>query len=224
MLETPAPPLTRSRWNLNVAVCIKASTRPLVAGAQNWRRSAEDIQRQDAARASGIVTYIATTPCYYGHHPVRYAKSGLCVTCSRDVANERYSRKRVEAAFMEARRKRCAKAYKADPEKPKAATRDWELRNPEAVATRWRNRRARKMGADGSHTKAEIQLLFIKQKGRCAYCKCRIGKSAPADHIIPLAKGGSNWIRNIQILCQPCNQEKHAKDPLEFARSRGLLL
>ncbi|WP_371824720.1 HNH endonuclease [Paracoccus sp. MA] len=32
------------------------------------------------------------------------------------------------------------------------------------------------------------------------------------DHIVPLARFGANDITNIQLLCEPCNLKKSAKD------------
>lgn len=44
------------------------------------------------------------------------------------------------------------------------------------------------------------------------------------DHIKALRRGGTNDRRNLQMLCQPCNNRKHAKDPIDYAQSLGLLL
>jgi 5-methylcytosine-specific restriction endonuclease McrA len=44
------------------------------------------------------------------------------------------------------------------------------------------------------------------------------------DHIIPLARGGKNEDRNMQVTCPTCNRQKHSKDPIEFMQSRGYLL
>jgi 5-methylcytosine-specific restriction endonuclease McrA len=41
---------------------------------------------------------------------------------------------------------------------------------------------------------------------RCAHC----GKSGrmTMDHILPVSRGGSHWLHNIQKLCYPCNNAK----------------
>ena len=73
-------------------------------------------------------------------------------------------------------------------------------------------RRARIRGAIGSFTFGEWELLK-KQYGYCCPCcsKCEPEIKLEIDHIIPLSKGGSNYIENIQPLCGSCNSKKHDK-------------
>lgn len=86
-------------------------------------------------------------------------------------------------------------------------------------------RRARKAGRGESFTHQEVIGLHARQKGRCAVCAARVPiTKAQRDHVMPLALGGGNSIRNIQLLCRPCNQSKHARHPIEFMQSRGFLL
>lgn len=85
-------------------------------------------------------------------------------------------------------------------------------------------RRARKRNAKGSHTQAEIDELFKKQRGKCAGCRVSIAGGYHRDHIVALAKGGTNDIGNIQLLCGPCNHDKNAKDPIVWAQENGRLL
>ena len=70
------------------------------------------------------------------------------------------------------------------------------------------NRRAREKGALGRISKGLYDALMVRQGGRCANC----GETPPTrlhrDHIIPLAKGGTNEDSNIQLLCPPCNWRK----------------
>lgn len=101
---------------------------------------------------------------------------------------------------------------------------EWREANPEAVRVHRRRRRARLKGGGGSHTADEIATLYDEQDGRCANPRCRASLAAErqADHIIPLAGGGSDAIGNIQLLCPPCNQSKGALDPFEWARRLGI--
>jgi 5-methylcytosine-specific restriction endonuclease McrA len=51
--------------------------------------------------------------------------------------------------------------------------------------------------------------LCEKYHKRCLCCDKR--RKLTADHVIPVSKGGTSDISNIQPLCQPCNSSKGAK-------------
>lgn len=60
-----------------------------------------------------------------------------------------------------------------------------------------------------SFTSGERLLVYNKSKGRCSIC----GNFVPfddftVDHIIPLAKGGTNEMKNLQCTCGICNRIK----------------
>lgn len=111
-----------------------------------------------------------------------------------------------------------------NPDKVAKNRRDWADNNRDRLRFLWNRKRVRRLQADGSHTLEDIEFLYSKQRGRCAYCRVRLGTSYHRDHIIPLSCGGSNWISNIQLTCATCNLRKHTKDPIEFARQLGRLL
>jgi len=48
--------------------------------------------------------------------------------------------------------------------------------------------------------------VWRRDGGKCAQCSGR--ENLEFDHIIPLSKGGSNTVRNIELLCEKCNREK----------------
>jgi 5-methylcytosine-specific restriction endonuclease McrA len=112
--------------------------------------------------------------------------------------------------------------------KIRAKSSAYYAKRPDVFAQNERNRRARKSNAEGRHTALEIQAIFDRQRGICANCKAKLRKESPGkyhvDHIMPLARGGSNWPSNLQCLCPKCNLSKNAKDPIIWAQENGRLI
>ena len=90
----------------------------------------------------------------------------------------------------------------------------WKKANPEKVRNQKRPseivRRARSRGAAGSFTTQEWDNLIKTFNYSCAYCKKKT-KHLTVDHILPLSKGGSNYIDNIVPSCLKCNCSKNNK-------------
>jgi 5-methylcytosine-specific restriction endonuclease McrA len=85
---------------------------------------------------------------------------------------------------------------------------------------RAKSTKAKRKGAEGSFTAADIESIYQSQSGRCAGCGLDLSISCQADHKLPLSRGGTNWPSNIQLLCQPCNRSKGAKTPEEWKGPR----
>ncbi len=84
-------------------------------------------------------------------------------------------------------------------------------------------RRATARNAEGRFTVNDIEELFIKQEGLCVYCQVDLRDLGfHRDHMIPLVRGGSNEIRNIQLLCPKCNMKKHKQTHDEFLNNAAV--
>jgi len=97
-------------------------------------------------------------------------------------------------------------------ERIKAHVRQYKKLNKDKINADCAYRRAVKRGAEGRYTKKDVDALWEQQRGICAACKAdlyTVGKHV--DHKIALSRGGSNWPKNIQLLCPTCNLRKHVK-------------
>lgn len=82
--------------------------------------------------------------------------------------------------------------------------------HPENISHLKARRYALKKGAKGSHTLIEWKRLKKKYNNKCAKCGKK-GELLTKDHIVPLSKGGNDYIVNIQPLCSNCNSKKYTK-------------
>lgn len=96
-----------------------------------------------------------------------------------------------------------------DVETARQKRRDWAEKNPVKARALKAKRRALEHGSGGTYTEAEWQAILDKYGHKCL--RCGATDNLTADHVLPLARGGSNTADNLQPLCMDCNRRKHDK-------------
>jgi 5-methylcytosine-specific restriction endonuclease McrA len=89
---------------------------------------------------------------------------------------------------------------------PNTTDEEWLLSLPPYKRRRRRLYAARDLG---THTN-EQWVAKRDAVGRCAICGAS-DRALQKDHIVPISRGGSEAIDNIQPLCGPCNASKGAR-------------
>lgn len=195
------------------------------------------------AKAQGLLYYFTGKPCKHGHMSKRWVRGDGCVECAfagreKNKESLAQSRKKYAEANVELNKERgrmwrsanrqksnasSKKWAKAHPERVRARTDAWAKAHPEWVAAKGARRRNRMKGGI-NYTAKDVEEILRQQKYKCAYCRRSIHKHYHVDHIVSLARGGSNAPQNIQLTCQQCNLAKSAKDPIKFAQELGRLI
>jgi len=144
-----------------------------------------------------------------------------------NIANSE-RKKQAESAWIklnsERKKANDAASYAANRENRKKKGIVWRAANAEAIRIKNQNYQAKKRLNGGILSKGLAAKLFNLQKGKCPCCKQPLGNNYHLDHIVPISLGGSNTDDNIQLLRQRCNNQKSAKDPIDFMQQRGFLL
>ena len=135
--------------------------------------------------------------------------------------NRSRARKLWRDAYARNREKKLAyaKQYQKDnPEKVKLTSKkcherwDQTERGKRKNSEKVKRYKARKLGAEGTHTHEQFLGVVFSFGYRCLKCGNTFSaKELTKDHIIPLTRGGSNYISNIQPLYHPCNSGKRDK-------------
>jgi 5-methylcytosine-specific restriction endonuclease McrA len=209
--------------NGNCIECSKAALRArYAANPEKHRQRAREWGQQNAARRS------VTQKAYRAANTEKRKQAVLRwrgQNADKVRADNRAASKRWRAANPEKRAAAQARWIAENWDKRRQTIRQWRAANPEKANAITRNRRARKLAAEGTHTAADLVAILKNQNHRCVYCRADLRKvRRHVDHIEPLLKGGSNWPANLQFLCMTCNVRKNTKDPIQFAQEQGLLL
>ena len=102
-----------------------------------------------------------------------------------------------------------AARYQRDKERICARNEAYRRANPEASRARVHKRRTLKTKAGGAYTAAEWFTLCFAVGFKCLCCGET--KILEPDHVVPVSRGGSSWLHNIQPLCESCNTKKNNK-------------
>ena len=158
----------------------------------------------------------ATVTVMLGDRPQRYCAACAVQVRANIVKADELRRKAVEQ--MKERYKRNDRMFLLNKE--------WRRTHLIQNVTHRTNWRAKKMGAKGRFTSEEFQLLCERFAWRCGYCGCPVVDRAnekntvTPDHVIPLSKGGSNFIWNLIPACWDCNNQKGDRTPREWFTER----
>jgi len=169
-------------------------------------------------------------PCRKRERAIRYTGDRERIIAKARLYHSK-NREKCNAAVLkrhyENRQQKNADArawYWANRDRAKSTHTAWSAANPEARRAHEATRRAKLNSVGGSYGVEDIRDLMALQNRKCPVCKTALESGYHVDHITPLSRAGRNDKTNLQLLCQPCNQSKHNKDPIEFMQSRGLLL
>lgn len=154
-----------------------------------------------------------------------------CKDCCNSANRKRYAE---DDAYREKVLKHCIEWQKANKETVNKKNADWRKRNPEKTQAsrdawdaanperfreyrRLKNQRAsarrRIRMAEAvviAFTQAQFEARWAYYAGKCWICG---GEATEADHVKPIAKGGSHMLCNIRPACRSCNACKSDKWP-----------
>jgi len=141
----------------------------------------------------------------------------------------RLAKKAYDASYndknKDRKRANAIKNYNDNKEAKKAYIRKWQKANSDLVkAYKQTSKIKRRLTCESGMSSKDFSNWKRSQIKICYWCGDKCDKNYHVDHYIPLSRGGEHKAENLVISCPTCNLQKHAKDPIDFMRSRGFLL
>jgi 5-methylcytosine-specific restriction endonuclease McrA len=166
--------------------CVKSRVR------ENRRNRKEQYAEYERSRAN-LPHRIEARRKYHEEHKARIAEYKKAWTGANGARSTAYKRAN----------------YEQNLEEVIARSTEWAESSLEKVrqfkANNRRKRRAAKNAGRGSFTAKEFEELCERYGNKCLSCGS-MGVVLEADHVVPLTRGGSDDISNIQPLCGTCNR------------------
>ena len=124
----------------------------------------------------------------------------------------------------EAKRLFMAKKRAADPVSANAYNMEYHYRNHEKNKAKMRDYygkrffwgRAMKLRGEGKATTFDLASIWRKQKGLCVLTGRKLDRTAQLDHILPKARGGTDYKQNLRWICEEANIAKRHMTDEEF--------
>lgn len=123
-----------------------------------------------------------------------------CIKCT-EVAKQNWKKNNQEKVHIHT-----ITHYQNNQEKRRFKSLEYRKLHPAVTKQQNWKRRAREKQAGGKFTDKEWFDLCLQYDNKCLCC--REVKKLTADHVIPISKGGTSNIDNIQPLCLSCNSSK----------------
>lgn len=161
---------------------------------------------------------------FHKSHRTPDGYAGKCRECAADYGKQHRSENATEykhKASLKYQRSRdqiiskSRKYYADNKARRKQQIGDWKRFNAGKVRA-YAERRRTRANLVGTFTADDVLIQYRSQRGKCWHCGKPVGDDYHVDHLIPLARGGTNDARNIVISCPFCNMSRGAKLPQEW--------